>query len=361
MGKLQELISLGQSVWIDYIRRSSTRGGELAALVDAGVRGVTSNPAIFEKAIAGSDDYDEEIVALAAEGMAPAAVFERLAIDDIREAADVLQPVYEHSDGADGFVSLEVPPTLADETESTQAQGLELFRAVERKNVMIKIPGTVAGVAATEASVAAGININVTLLFSIEQYERVAEAYIAGLEQFAASGGDPGTVASVASFFVSRVDTAVDALLPERSPLRGRIAIDNARLAYQRCRELFSGDRWAALASSGARIQRPLWASTGTKNEAYPDTLYVDELIGADTVNTVPPATLDAYLDHGTVSARVADDVAGAAARFRELRDLGIDFRQIAEQLQRDGVGLFVDAFESLLASLTEKSAALVR
>ena len=360
MGKLHELSALGQSVWFDYIRRSATRGGELASLVAAGVRGVTCNPAIFEKAIAGSDDYDEDIVAFAAEGLSPPAVFERLAIQDIREAADVLRPVHDESDGVDGYVSLEVSPTLADETEATSEQARALFDAVERPNVMIKIPGTRAGVPAIEASIAAGININVTLLFSLAQYERVAEAYIAGLERLIANGGDASRVASVASFFVSRVDTKVDGMVAEDSGLRGRLAIDNARLAYHRCRELFAGPRWNALAANGARLQRPLWASTGTKNDAYPDTLYVDELIGADTVNTVPPATLDAYVDHGTVADRVRHDIDGAHRRFAELASAGIVFDDVAEQLQRDGVDLFVAAFDALLKSLAEKSAALV-
>ena len=360
MGKLHELSALGQSVWFDYIRRSATRGGELASLVASGVRGVTSNPAIFEKAIAGSDDYDEAIAALAAEGLAPQAVFERLAIEDIREAADVLRPVYDQSDGADGFVSLEVSPTLADDSQATQEQARALFDAVGRPNVMIKIPGTPAGVPAIEASIAAGIHINVTLLFSLAQYQRVADAYVAGLERLTAGGGDPSRVASVASFFVSRVDTMVDDKLPAESELRGRIAIDNARLAYERCTEVFSGERWDALAAKGARLQRPLWASTGTKNEAYLDTLYVDELIGADTVNTVPPATLDAFIDHGSVADRVGHDLDGAHRRFAELPAAGIAFDEVAERLQRDGVDLFVAAFESLLKSLSEKSAALV-
>jgi transaldolase/transaldolase/glucose-6-phosphate isomerase len=359
MSKLHDLQAAGQSVWFDYIRRSATRGGELQKIVDLGVTGVTSNPAIFEQAIAHSDDYDADIATLAAAGHGPAVVFEKLAITDIREAADVLRPVYDRTAAADGYVSLEVSPELADDTARTTEQAQRLFAAVERANVMIKIPGTPAGVAAIAASIAAGININVTLLFSLEQYEGVAAAYMAGLERFVAAGGAASGVASVASFFVSRVDTAVDKLLAADAPARGKIAVDNARLAYSRCQALFHGERWQRLLAAGARVQRPLWASTGTKNPDYPDTLYVDELVGADTVNTVPPATLDAFLDHGSTQPSLARDLAGAQGRIAGLGAAGVDLHAVTEQLQRAGVDAFAGAFTSLLASLSEKSARL--
>lgn len=357
MTKIYELTKLGQSVWFDFIRRSFTNSGDLQKLLDQGVRGVTSNPSIFEKAIAGSADYDDDLQHLIAQGQSVAEIYEALAIADIQAAADLLRPVYDESHGNDGFVSLEVSPTLAHNTKGTIAEAQRLFAALDRPNVMIKIPATSAGIPAITAVIGAGINVNVTLLFSLAHYEAVAEAYLAGLEKLAASGGDISRVASVASFFVSRVDSAVDTALNEigNSALPGKIAVDNARVAYARFREIFSGERWDKLTRAGAQVQRPLWASTGAKNPAYPDTLYVDSLIGPDTVNTVPPATLDAFLDHGHPVLSIESDVAGARARLVQLAALGIDLEAITQQLQDDGVAAFTKSFETLLGSIEEK------
>src|SRR5210317_899718 len=307
MTKLHELTELGQSVWLDYISRSLMASGKLQELVDQGLRGVTSNPSIFEKAIAGSDDYDEDLNRLVRDGRSVAEIYENLAMSDIRRAADVLRLVYEKSGGADGYVSLEVNPALAHDTGATIAEARRLFASLERPNVLIKVPATPAGIPAIETLIAEGVNVNVTLIFSLEQYEAVATAYIARLEKLALAGGDVGRVASVASFFISRVDTAVDKALEEigNTEIQGKIAIDNAKIAYSRFREIFSSERWKKLATESARVQRPLWASTSSNNPACPDTIYVDNLIGPDTVNTLPPATLDDFLDHGKVATTV--------------------------------------------------------
>lgn len=357
MTKLHELAELGQAIWLDYISRSLLASGELQELVDQGLRGVTSNPSIFEKAIAGSADYDEDLNRLVGEGRSVEEIYEDLAMSDIRSAADILRPVYEKSEGADGYVSLEVNPALAHDTEATIAEARRLFASLERPNVMIKVPATAAGLPAIEALIGEGVNINVTLIFSLEQYEAVATAYIAGLEKLALAGGDVGKVASVASFFISRVDTAVDKALEEigNTEIQGKIAIDNAKIAYSRFREIFSSERWKKLATGTARVQRPLWASTSSKNPAYPDTLYVDNLIGPDTVNTLPPATLDDFLDHGTVAATVETDVAGARSRLAELAALGIDLDAITNKVLDEGVAAFAKSFEGLIASIAEK------
>ncbi len=357
MTKLHELAQLGQAIWFDYIRRSFTDSGDLQKLLDQGVRGVTSNPSIFEKAIAGSADYDDDLRRLVDEGKSVEEIYEALVIDDIQKAADLLRPLYDESGGVDGYVSLEVSPTLAHDTEGTIAEAKRLFAVLGRPNVMIKIPATPAGISAIEAAIGAGINVNVTLIFSLAQYEAVSEAYLAGLEKLAATGGDVNQVASVASFFISRVDTAVDAALEKagHTNLQGKIAIDNAKLSYARFRERFSGERWQKLAQAGARVQRPLWASTGTKNPSYSDTLYVDSLIGPDTVNTVPPATLQAFLDHGQVALILETDVAGARARLARLSELGIDLDAITQKLQDDGVAAFAKSFEALMASIETK------
>jgi transaldolase/glucose-6-phosphate isomerase len=357
MTKLQNLIDLGQSVWFDYIRRSFITSGELQALIDQGVRGVTSNPTIFEKAIAGSTDYDVDLGRLVDDGKSVAEIYEALAMDDIAQAADLMRPVYEGADGADGFVSLEVSPTLAHDTAGTVADARRLFAALGRPNVMIKVPATPAGIPAIETLISEGINVNVTLIFSLAHYQAVAEAYIAGLEKLVAAGGDPARVASVASFFVSRVDTAVDRALDEmgEGELQGKIAIANAKLAYAYFCDAFGGPRWEVLAAQGARVQRPLWASTGTKNPHYPDTLYVDSLIGPHTVNTVPPATLQAFLDHGAVAATLEAGVDEARADLARLAELGLDLDAITQKLQDDGVAAFAKSFESLMASIAEK------
>ena len=357
MNSIQELATLGQSIWYDNIRRALLDGGGLAALVEAGVTGVTSNPSIFEKAIAGSADYDHALGEMAPTGMSVPEIYEALALEDIQRAADILRPVYDRTDGVDGYVSLEVSPSLAHDTEATIADARRLYAALDRANVLIKVPATPAGIPAIETLIGEGININVTLMFSLDHYDAVAGAYISGLEKLAASGRDLSKAASVASFFVSRVDTLVDRTLEEvgNQELRGKIAIANAKVAYARFHEVFSGERWERLAAQGARVQRPLWASTSTKNPRYPDTMYVDALIGPDTVNTVPPATVDAFLDHGTVALSLETGLDEARDQLARLADLGIDLDVITEQLQEDGVTSFANAFDSLMEGVAAK------
>lgn len=361
MTRLHELASFGQSVWFDFIRRSILQNGELGRLVENGVMGVTSNPAIFEKAIAQSDDYDTEITALADTPLSVEEIYETLAVGDIKAAADILSPVYEKTGGVDGYVSLEVSPRLACDTEGTVAEALKLHRIIAKDNVMIKVPATPEGIPAIEALTASGISVNATLIFSIGAYEAVAKAYLRGLEALAAKGGDLSKVASVASIFVSRIDTALEKELAAkgREDLIGKIAVDNSRLAYVSFKNLFSGPAWEALAARGARAQRPLWASTGTKNPNFPDTLYVDELIGPHTVNTVPPATLDAFIDHGKVSSTVEADVPGALERFAALSAIGVSLEKVTDKLLDEGVKSFADAYDSLLSSLAGKRARL--
>ncbi|GIK57439.1 MAG: bifunctional transaldolase/phosoglucose isomerase [Chloroflexi bacterium] len=357
MTKLHELTQLGQSIWYDNVRRALIHSGELQALLHEGVTGVTSNPSIFEKAIAGSADYDEAIRELAGSAYTDEQIYEFLVLEDIQHVADLLRRVYESTGGADGYVSLEVSPMLAHNTAGTIAAARRLFAALERPNVMIKVPATPAGIPAIETLISEGINVNVTLIFSLSHYEVVAEAYLAGLEKRAAHGGDLSRVASVASFFISRVDTAVDDQLAAagNGDLQGKIGIANAKVAYGRFRQIFSGPRWAALAEKGARVQRPLWASTGVKNPAYPDTLYVDQLIGSDTVNTVPPATLTAFRRHGTVAAPLGKNLVEAADQLAWLAALGIDLKAITQQLQDDGLAAFARSFDMLIASIGEK------
>jgi transaldolase/glucose-6-phosphate isomerase len=357
---LQLLAAHGQSVWLDYIRRDLIESGELARLVrEDGLRGITSNPSIFEKAIAGSRDYDRLLEAVLRETRDPVAVYERLAVRDIQDAADALRGVHEATGGRDGFVSLEVSPHLAHDTAGTVAEARQLWRAVMRPNAMIKVPGTPAGVPAFGQLIGEGINVNVTLLFSRDAYRRVAEAYIAAIEGRAAHHRDFGRIASVASFFVSRIDTAVDRLLGEMGArgkgLLGKAAIANARLAYQTYLELFGTPRWKALAAKGAQPQRVLWASTSTKNPAYRDVLYVEELVGADTVNTLPPATLEAFRDHGRARPSLTEDVAGARASMAELAALGISMEGLTAKLLDEGVQLFADSYDQLLAAIGER------
>ncbi|MBN1148013.1 MAG: bifunctional transaldolase/phosoglucose isomerase [Anaerolineales bacterium] len=359
---LHELNNLGQSIWLDYIRRSLLVSGELDDLVAQGLRGVTSNPSIFEKAIAGSNDYDDDLRALVEAGKSVDEIYEALALEDIRRAADALRPVYDQSGGADGFVSLEVSPILAHDAQGTLAEARRLFAAVERPNLMIKIPATPAGTQAIQAAIAQGLNINATLIFSISQYQAVAEAYMAGLEQLAASGGDLSRPASVASFFVSRVDTAIDRQLQATGEpdLQGKIAIANAKAAYARFKQLFSGERWQKLAAQGARFQRPLWASTSAKNPAYPDTLYADNLIGLHTVNTLPPETLQAFRDHGRVSLSLESGLDEAYAQLARLAELGIDLEAVTQKLQDDGVAAFAKSFQALIDSIARKRQGLL-
>jgi transaldolase/glucose-6-phosphate isomerase len=357
MTTLHELAKLGQSVWYDNIQRSLIEDGGLQALIDNGVVGVTSNPSIFEKAIAHSAEYDEAIQELVESGCTTFEIYEALAIEDIKHAADLLYPVYEETDGLDGYISLEVDPTLANDTDATISEARRLFATLGRPNVMIKVPATAQGVPAIATLIGEGININVTLLFSNDNYRDVAHAYINGLENLAARGGDISRVASVASFFVSRVDSAVDKALQAigNSDLQGKIAIANAKIAYRMYEDIFSGDRWRALTAHGARPQRLLWASTSTKNPAFPDTLYVDELIGPDTVNTVPPATLDAFQDHGVVEITLTVDVNEARTQIARLQELGIDLDAVTAKLQDDGVTAFAKAFVSLMESVAHK------
>jgi len=357
MTKIHELFHLGQSIWYDNIRRALLDSGELQQLLDDGVMGVTSNPSIFEKAIAGSADYDDAIKVLAASTQTDEQIYESLTLEDIRRTADLLRPIYEASSGVDGYISLEVSPTLAHDTAGTIADARRLFATLNRPNVMIKVPATPAGIPAIKTLIGEGINVNVTLIFSLAHYEAVAEAYLAGLEAFYAKGGARTAPASVASFFISRVDTAVDAALEKlgNTTLQGQIGIANAKAAYGRFQQLFSSQRWQALADKGARVQRPLWASTGSKNPAYPDTLYIDQLIGPDTVNTVPPATLTAFRKHGTAAAPLGENLAEAQAQLAQLAALGVDLTAVAQQLQDDGVAAFAKSFTSLIASVADK------
>ena len=365
---LQRLDALGQSVWLDYIRRDLIDSGGLARLVrEDGVRGVTSNPSIFEKAISGSRDYVGLIADASRQGRSAKAIYEQLAIRDIRDAADVLRTVHAESGARDGFVSLEVSPVLANDTEGTVDEARRLWREVGRGNLMIKVPGTPAGIPAIRALIGDGINVNVTLLFSQAAYEQAAEAYVSGLEALAGRGGNLGGVASVASFFVSRIDTAIDAELERKmagaadaglAPLRGRAAIANAKLAYRIYRDIVAGDRWRALAAKGAQPQRLLWASTSTKNPNYRDVIYVEELVGRDTVNTIPPATLDAFRDHGRVRESLVEDLDAARQVFAELERHGISIAAVTDRLLDEGVKLFADAFDTLLAAVAREAGA---
>ena len=363
MNPILALQDVGQSIWLDYIRRDLITGGELNRLIGQGIRGVTSNPSIFEKAIAGSRDYDADLARYieADACIAPASLFDRIAIEDIQRAADVLRPVYDATDGADGYVSLEVSPSLARETEATVEEARRLWRMVDRPNLMVKVPATQEGTLAVEQLTSEGINVNVTLLFSLEHYEQVAGAYLRGLER----AEDPSGIASVASFFVSRVDTAVDRLLeaigtPEALELRGTIAVANAKVAYRRYQELFEGPDFDSLRSRGGRPQRVLWASTGTKNPSYSDVLYIEELVGPNTVNTVPPATLAAFMDHGSApGSTLTQNVAQADATLGRLASLGVDLRAVTDELQDEGLEAFADSFHQLLHALYEKGAKL--
>lgn len=355
---LQELQALGQSIWLDFIRRDLLTSGGLKALVDAGLRGVTSNPTIFEKAIAASSDYDEALrrALNGNAGMDTLALYERVAIEDIQMAADVLRTVFDATGGADGFVSFEVGPNLAYETQGTIADARRYWRTINRPNVMIKVPATQEGIPAIEALIAEGINVNVTLMFSLAHYEAVAQAYIRGIEK----NKNPKAVSSVASFFVSRVDTLVDKELerigtPEARALRGQAGIANCRMVYRRFEELFGSAHFKKLMEKGARVQRPLWASTGTKNPAYSDVMYVDGLIGPNTVNTLPPATLDAVRDHATVKETIRSGVDEAKQLFAKLGKIGVDMAAVTETLQSQGVTLFFDSYKQLLKALDEK------
>ena len=357
MNPIQQLTVLGQSLWYDNIQRKLLENGELNAMIGRGeIRGVTSNPTIFQNAIAKTNDYDAALVPLAWAGWDAEKIFWQLAVEDIQEACDLFRPLYDESKGGDGYVSIEVSPFLARDTEGTIKQAQELWARVNRPNLMVKIPATKEGVPAIRASIAAGINVNVTLIFSLSRYAEVMNAYLEGIEERVSKDLPVQHVASVASFFVSRVDTKVDPKLPEDSPLRGKAAVANAKLAYEQFESIFTSPRFATLkARFRARVQRPLWASTGTKNPKYSDTLYVDELIGPDTVNTVPPATLDAFRDHGTAAMTLVRGLAEAQAAINQLEAAGISMQQVAQELEEEGVKSFADSFKALLGAIEER------
>lgn len=360
---LHELHTLGQSVWLDYIRRGILENGELERMIrDYDLRGVTSNPSIFQQAIGDSDDYDGSLTELAAKGTPPGDAYESLAVADIRSACDLFRGVYDASNGTDGFVSLEVSPELSADTEGTLEEARRLWQAVDRPNLMIKVPGTAEGVPAIEALLAEGFNVNVTLLFSVASHEAVMEAFLRALERRVEAGQPVARVASVASFFISRVDSAVDGKLEtlgdERArELAGKAAIANAKLAYARFQEVFSGPRWERLAAAGAQVQRPLWASTSTKNPSYRDVIYVEELIGPHTVNTMPLATVKAFADHGVARVTVTEGVDQARADLQALAEAGVDIDEVTDELQKDGVDKFIKSFRELMESVEEKLA----
>jgi transaldolase/glucose-6-phosphate isomerase len=366
---LQRLVASGQAIWLDYLHQDILETGELKRLIaEDGVSGLTSNPSIFEKAIGDGEAYDVRIERLTAKGPSDAnALYEALAIGDIQAACDQFRPTWDALSGRDGYASLEVSPRLANDTEDTVAEARRLWKAVGRPNLMIKVPGTKAGVPAIRRLIGEGINVNVTLLFGLQAYLAVTEAHIAGLENLKAAGGDVAKVHGVASFFVSRIDTAIDKKIDERAKtagaadaeglksLRGKVAIANARIAYQRYLGLIATPRWRALAAAGAQPQRVLWASTGTKDPAYSDVLYIETLIGPDTISTMPPKTLDAFRDHGRVAPTLTEDPAASEAILREAAALGLDLDGVTDALIEDGVALFAKAFDTLLAAVEDK------
>jgi transaldolase/glucose-6-phosphate isomerase len=368
---LRELLKYGQSMWLDYIRRDLITAGKLKTLIaDDGLRGMTSNPSIFEKAIGESSLYDDMLNSLSTrDDLDTTSRYEQIAIRDIQDAADLLRPVYQDSNFRDGYVSLEVSPLLALKTQETIEEGRRLWKAVNRENVMIKVPGTAEGLPAIRQLIGEGININVTLLFAQEVYEKVADAYITGLEDLATRGGNLKKMAGVASFFISRIDSLVDSMIEDRlktatdaqqrellKSLQGKVAVANGKLTYQRYQRIFSGPRWAALAAKGAQTQRVLWASTSTKNPNYRDVMYVEELIGPDTVDTMPPATIDAFRDHGKVRNSLTEDVPGAQKVIDNLAKAGISIKEVTDKLTTDGVKLFADAFIKLLATVEKNT-----
>jgi len=357
---LHDLHALGQSVWLDFIRRSLITSGELDALVASGVRGVTSNPSIFNKAIGGSADYDDDLKALlAAKPQADTvALYEELALKDIAAAADALRPLWDESDAGDGFVSIEVNPKLAHDTDATIAEARRLWSTLQRPNIMIKVPATDEGLPAIRTLIGEGINVNVTLIFSQVRYSQQAEAYIDGLEDRLAQGGDISKLNSVASLFVSRLDTKADAALAAigEGELAGKVAVANAKIVYSLFDALFAGPRWERIAQAGGRVQRPLWASTSSKNPAYPDTLYVDPLVGPHTVNTMPPQTIEATLDHGVAKLAARHGLDEARTVLARLEQVGISLNDLTDQLLAEGVAQFEDAFDELLQSVAEKA-----
>jgi transaldolase len=363
--KLHELLRLGQSVWLDFIQRSFIQSGDLQDYVDQGVTGITSNPTIFGKAISEGSEYDKQMEALAQDGRSPQEIYEALTVEDARLAADVLRPVFDRSHGGDGFFSLEVNPHLADDRQATVNEAHRLFGAVAKPNVMIKIPATDTGYEAIRESTADGLNINITLIFSLGQYEHVLESYLSGLEKRVEYGYDVEHIASVASFFVSRVDTLVDELLdqhtdPAAKSLKGKIGIANAKMAYQRFKEVFTSERWAHLAEKGANVQRVLYGSTGTKNPEYSDVLYVNHLIGVDTINTIPPETMEAFKDHGVVALTLEQGLDEARAHLEELAKLGIDLEEVGRKLLDKGIEKFAKPYDEAIDVIAERSAELI-
>lgn len=365
---LLKVNELGQSIWLDYTRRDLVASGELRRLIqNDGLSGMTSNPSIFEKAIVGSKIYEDDIGKLAAQGRSPTLIYESLSQHDVREAADAFRPVYDRTQAGDGYVSLEVNPHLAHDTEGTITEARRLWRALDRPNVFIKVPATKAGLPAIQQLISEGINVNITLLFGLPRYQQVAAAYLTGLEARASRGEAVQHVASVASFFVSRIDTLVDTMLEKliasggtaaesAKKLRGQVAVASAKLAYQNYKEIFQGERFRKLADRGARVQRLLWASTSTKNPAYGDLKYVESLIGPDTINTVTVQTLDAYRDHGQPQLRLEENVAAAREVLQQLPQAGLNLDQVTQQLEDEGVEKFNQAFDQLMNSLTQKT-----
>ncbi len=366
---IQSIYTLGQSVWYDNINRGMLNSGGLQDLIDIGVTGLTANPTIFEKAISNSNDYDDQLLTLALEGKDKNGIYDGLVIRDIQEAADLLRPVYDKTYGIDGYASLEVSPRLAYDTNGTISEAVNYFTSLNRPNVMIKVPATPEGIPAIRALIGQGINVNVTLIFSVEVYQRVQQAYLLGLEDLAKITDDLSRVASVASFFVSRVDTAVDDLLSEQvttgekrsAELLGKAAVSNAKIAYHEFQKAFSSSQFKSLEEKGAMPQRPLWASTGTKNPAYSDVLYVDSLIGKNTVNTMPDATLEAFLDHGNATNTVNIDVDQAEQAIKSIEDTSISLTSVTDRLLSDGVKAFADSFELLLDNIEAKRTRLIQ
>ena len=370
MNPLKQLEACGQAPWLDYMKTSLISSGELRTMIERdGLKGITSNPSIFEKAIAESDEYTEPLKKFQSTGdHSVKDIYEHLAVSDIKAAADALKPVFEGTKGRDGYISLECSPYLANDTEATVVEALHLWEMVGRPNLMVKVPGTAAGIPAIRRLLGKGLNINVTLLFSVAVYEQVVEAYISGLEDLLKAGGDVSRSASVASFFVSRIDAAADKKLKgladkeAAAQLKGKVAIANAKIAYERYKVLFSGPRWEKLAKVGAKTQRLLWASTSTKDPSYKDTLYVEALIGRDTVDTIPPATMDAFRDHGVVKAdAVEQDLASAKAVMAGLEKHGISLKEITDELVKEGVKSFADSFDKLLGVVGERRKALLK
>jgi len=361
--RLKKLQEIGQSVWMDSLSRDDIQNGNLQRMMEDGVLGVTSNPTIFQQAIAQSELYDEELQELAEKTDDAKEIFRRIAVRDIQDACDIFMPVYDQTEHRDGYVSLEVAPELAFDTEGTITRARLVWEMVDRPNLLVKIPATKEGLPAIEESIAAGISVNVTLIFSLERYRAVAQAYIRGLERLVEGGGDPSKVASVASFFVSRVDTETDRRLEEvgREHLKGRLAIDNAKIVYQEFKKIFSGPGWESLESRGATKQRPLWASTSTKTPEYKDTIYVDNLIGPETVNTMPLSTLKATMNHAEVRPTLDEGIEEARKLFEELKEASVDYDEVVEVLEKEGVQKFVDSYSELIEEIEHKSNRLAR